>query len=357
MNMSARYRVIYCLNQFFGGLGGEEKASLPPRLIKGAKGPGILLQKIFQDMQVTATIVFGDNYLAENTATAVQEIIALLKPCFAAGKDQRPHLLLAGPAFNAGRYGLACGAICTAVQDTFKVPALTAMFPQNPAADEYRKKILIIKSDEDVMALEAAVQRMGALGLKLLQGQEPLPEQDGYMPQGRRKNYFAERSGASRAVDMLLKKLKGEPFATEYPMPVFDRVEPAPAIDDMTRAKLALVTSGGIVPRGNPDRIAAANAQCFGTYSLAGLTELTSETHQTAHGGYDPTFANANPNRVLPLDAVRDLEAEGAIGSLHGYYYATVGNATSVDSARNFGKEIAQKLLKDGVQAVILTST
>jgi betaine reductase len=65
----------------------------------------------------------------------------------------------------------------------------------------------------------------------------------------------------------------------------------------------------------------------------------------------------ADPNRVLPLDMVRELEAEGAIGSLHELYYATVGNATSVANARSFGKAIARELLDAGVQAVLLTST
>lgn len=357
MNMSPTYRVIYCLNQFFGGMGGEEKAYLHPCLVLGAKGPGILLQKLFQDMQVSETIVFGDNYMAENTITSVQEVLALLEPCFSSPKNKKPDLLIAGPAFNAGRYGLACGAICKAVQDHFGIPAITAMSPQNPAVNAYRKDIYIARAGEDVMTLEEGIQRMGFLGRKLLLKQELLPEQDAYIPQGRRKNFFADQTGASRAVEMLLKKLGGEPFTTEYPMPIFDRVEPAPAIENMGRTRLALVTSGGIVPRGNPDKIAAASAQCFGTYSLEGLIALSSQTHQTVHGGYDPTFANADPNRVLPLDVVRELEAEGVIGSIHGYYYATVGNATSVDSARKFGKDIAQKLIDDDVQAVILTST
>jgi glycine reductase len=355
--MAAKYRAIYCLNQFFGGLGGEEKASLPPGLVQGAKGPGMLLQKLFQDVQVTETLIFGDNYVAENTAVSVQEILALLEPCFSSTTERKPDLLLAGPAFNAGRYGLACGAICKAVQDHFGIPTVTAMYPENPAVNEYKKNLYIARAGKDVMALEEAVQRMGSLGLKLLHQQSLLPEKDEYIPQGCRKNYFDSRTGVSRAVNMLLKKLKGEPFETEYPMPTFDRVEPAPAIEDMSKARLALVTSGGIVPLGNPDKIAAASAQRFGSYSLEGLTALTSQTHQTAHGGYDPTYANANPNRVLPLDAVRELEAEGVIGTIHGYYYATVGNATSVDNAREFGKEIAQILLRDGVQAVILTST
>jgi len=354
--MTARHRILYCLNQFFAGLGGEEKAALPPEIARGARGPGILLQKLFPDLEVTETVIVGDNYIARHTAAAVSEVLALLEPCFASGRD-RPVLLLAGPAFNAGRYGLACGAVCRAVRERYSIPAATAMFPDNPAVSEYRKHVIICRSGPDVLSLEESVRRMGALGLKLLHGEEILPERDEYIPQGRRRNFFADRPGAMRALDMLLSKLEGRPFATEYPMPVFDRVKPAPAVRRMAEARLGLVTSGGIVPLGNPDRIAAANAQRFGVYPLEGLTTLSPQTHQTAHGGYDPTFANQDPNRVLPLDAVRELQAEGAIGALHEYYYATVGNATSVDKAAAFGGEIARLLLRDGVQAVILTST
>jgi len=155
----------------------------------------------------------------------------------------------------------------------------------------------------------------------------------------------------------LMSKLRDEPFTTEYPMSVFDRVSPAPAEEDISNATIALVTSGGIVPRGNPDRIPAASAQHFGEYSLVGIDRLDFQSHQTVHGGYDPTYANADPNRVLPLDVMRELEQEGRIGKLHSHYYATVGNATSVANALRFGKEIAAKLVSGGVQAVILTST
>jgi betaine reductase len=111
------------------------------------------------------------------------------------------------------------------------------------------------------------------------------------------------------------------------------------------------------VPRGNPDHIESASASRFGAYSIAGLDALTPETHQSVHGGYDPTYANADPNRVLPLDEARSLERAGRIGRLFDTYYATVGNATSVAQAQRFGKEIAALLVNEGVQAVILTST
>ncbi|MGW8161009.1 MAG: glycine/betaine/sarcosine/D-proline family reductase selenoprotein B [Desulfobulbales bacterium] len=221
--MTDRYRVIYCLNQFFAGLGGEEKASLPPSIIKEARGPGILLQKLFPNTEVMATVIFGDNYVTENTAGAVREILALIESCFASA-EKPPHLLLAEPAFNAGRYGLACGAVCKAVREHFNIPAVTAMFPENPAVNEYKKHVIIARSGADVMTLEDSVKRMGFLGFKLLHREEILPDQDEYIPQGRRRNFFTDRPGAVRAVDMLLSKLRGEPFVTEYPMPVFDVV-------------------------------------------------------------------------------------------------------------------------------------
>jgi predicted dehydrogenase len=48
---------------------------------------------------------------------------------------------------------------------------------------------------------------------------------------------------------------------------------------------------------------------------------------------------------------------EGKIGSLHQYYYATVGNGTAVASAKKYATEIGKKLVDDHVDAVILTST
>ncbi len=53
---------------------------------------------------------------------------------------------------------------------------------------------------------------------------------------------------------------------------------------------------------------------------------------------------------------MRELEEELGFDQ-HEWYYATVGNGTSVDSAQKFAKEIAVELIRDGVQAVILTST
>ena len=57
------------------------------------------------------------------------------------------------------------------------------------------------------------------------------------------------------------------------------------------------------------------------------------------------------------MDVLREMEKAGEIGSLHDFYYTTVGNGTAVANAKAFATEIAVDLKAAGVDAVILTST
>jgi betaine reductase len=350
---NGKYRIVHYLNQFFGGVGGEERADCEPFTIPGPQGPGRLLEKMFRekdaDVEIVATVVCGDSYFADHQENVLREWIPVIQ-----GYD--PDLVVAGPAFNAGRYGMACGAICQAL-GTRGVPAITAMYKENPGLDQYRKAVLIVETTDTVSGMEDAVRKMVRLGVKMLRGEEiEFPKAEGCFEQGIRKNYFHEEPAYRRAIDMLLRKIHGKPFETEYPIPFFDRVEPRPALPDLKGVTIALVTSGGIVPTGNPDHIESSSASRYGKYPLAGLATLGTKTHQSAHGGYDNTYANQDPNRVLPIDMMRKLEKTLGF-KVHPWYYATVGNGTSVDNAQKFAKEIAVELVRDGVQAVILTST
>lgn len=347
------YRVVHYVNQFFGGVGGEEKADCEPFTIEGSKGPGRLLEKTFRaqgvPVEIVATVVCGDSYFAEHQEKALSLIVPEVR-------GYRPDLVVAGPAFNAGRYGMACGAICSSL-GPLGIPAVTAMYRENPGVDTYRKSVLIVESADIVTGMEDAVRKMTRVGRKLVRGEEiEFPKDEGCFEQGIRKNYFHDEPAYRRAISMLLDKVRGDSFTTEYPIPFFDRVDPLPAIADLKGLKIALVTSGGIVPTGNPDHIESSNASKYGRYSLAGFERLEARTHQSAHGGYDNTYANDDPNRVLPIDVMRELEKEKGFQQYE-WYYATVGNGTSVDSAQKFAREIATDLLRDGVQAVILTST
>ena len=347
-----KIRVVHYINQFFAGIGGEEKADYKPEVREGVVGPGMALKAGFKDeAEIVATVICGDSYFNENLEEAKKEVMEMIK-------KYDPDLFIAGPAFNAGRYGVACGTITEAVQQELGIPVLTGMYEENPGADMFKKSVYIVPTKNSAAGMRDAVKKMIPLALKLAKGEEiGSPEEDNYMSRGIRKNYFADKRGSERAVEMLVKKLKGEEFVTEFPMPDFDRVEPNPAVKDITKAKIALVTSGGIVPKGNPDHIESSSASKYGKYDIEGVMDLTEETHETAHGGYDPVYANEDADRVLPVDVLRDLEKEGKIGSLHRYFYTTVGNGTAVASAKGFADEYAKELVADGVDAVILTST
>lgn len=345
-------RVVHYINQFYGGIGGEEKADIKPEVREGIVGPGMALKAALgNDAEIVATVICGDSYFNENIEEASSEVLEMVK-------KYNPDLFIAGPAFNAGRYGVACGSICKAVKENLNIPVVTGMYVENPGADMFKKDIHIVETANAATGMRQAIPAIAKLALKLAKNETiGMPAEEGYIPRGVRKNVFKSERGSKRAVNMLVAKLKEEKFETEYAMPDFDRVAPNPPVLDLKKAKVALVTSGGIVPKGNPDRIESSSASKYGKYDLTGFNDLTSETHETAHGGYDPTYANQDSDRVLPVDVLRDLEKEGVIGELHRYFYTTTGNGTSVANSKKFAATFAQELLKDGVQAVILTST
>lgn len=346
------YRIIHYINQFYAGIGGEEKADVAPEIREGVVGPGMAFKgALGAGAEIVATIICGDSYFASNMEKASAEIIEMMK-------KYRPDAVIAGPAFNAGRYGTACGALCEAVVKELGIPAVSGMYPENPGVEMYKKSFYIVETPDSAAGMRKAVPAMAGLLLKLLKGEKlGTPAEEGYIERGVRKNKFYDKLAAERAVDMFTAKLKGEPFVTEYPMPQFDRVAPQPAVKDMKNAVIALVTSGGICPAGNPDHIEASSASKFGEYDITGVDDLTCDSYCTAHGGYDATYADDDADRVLPVDVLREMEREGVFKKLHNKFYSTVGNGTAVASSKRFGAEIASRLIADGVTAVILTST
>ena len=345
-------RVVHYLNQFFGGIGGENKADVGPQVRSGPIGPGRALQSALGGQgEVVATVICGDNYFAEKMEGAAEEVIQLLR-------SYRADVLIAGPAFDSGRYGIACGAVCKAVENRLGIPAVTGMHEENPGVDLFSRNVYIVKTGETVAGMAEAISKMVGMALRLATNQDVGgPSEGGYFSRGLLVNVMAEKTGAERVVSMLLAKLEGEPFESEVTLPKYDRIEPAPRIKDISSATIALVTDGGLVPKGNPDRIENRHATRFGAYSINLVDPLNRDGYEVVHGGYDEVFVNEDPNRLLPVDVMRDLEKEGVIGKLHDRFYSTSGLASVVKSSEKMGKGIAEQLKAGGVSGAILTST
>lgn len=345
-------RVVHYLNQFFGGIGGEDKADLPPRLIEGVVGPGRAIQAALGEQgEVVATVICGDNYFAENIEGACEEVRKLISSC-------QPDVLIAGPSFNAGRYGIACGAVCKMVQNQLGIPAVTGMYQENPGLDLYRKDVHIIRTTDSARGMVEAVNKMVNIARKFVDKEKiGRPSEEGYFSRGLLINETSDKIGAERVIDMLLLKVRGEPFESEVPRPMYDRVKPAPPIKEMGLATIALVTDGGLVPKGNPDKIEMIMATRFGRYDIKDVNTLNPAAYEVNHGGYDSAFVKQDPNRLVPVDVMRDLEREGVIGKLHDKFYSTTGLASIVEVMKNVGQGIAEALKAEGVSGVLLTST
>ena len=340
------------MNQFFAQIGGEEKGDVGPDVKEGPIGPGLARQRALGEQgEVVATIFCGDNFFAENQDGVIEKLLQLMRP-FA------PDLLIAGPAFESGRYGIACGAICQAAEQRLGIAAITGMAEDNVGTGLYRKRIYIVDSGTTIARMLPALHRMAALGLKLAR-REPIgkPQDEGYFSRGIKRNEFAAKPPADRAVDMLLAKLRGEAFYSEISPPKFTGSKPAAPLGDLKSAVIALVTDGGLVPEGNPDKIEPGRPTRFTTISIQDVNTLDADKFDAVHSGYDTTFTNQDPNRLVPLDAMRELENDGVIGKVHEFVHSTGGAHAAVENATNIGRQIAGRLKAAGVSGVILTST
>lgn len=325
--------------------------SIPPMYVEKPVGPGLLFNTLLKEAQIVATVICGDNYYAQNMEKARKEILAFVR-------KESPDLLITGPAFNAGRYGIACADLAQAVRKELSIPVVTGLYEENPAVDIYKRELVIVRTGNSAVGMREAVKKMAVVADKLLRGEElGLPDEEGLIPMGKRVNIFKNEKASVRAVSMLIAKLKGEPYESEIPIPVYEMITPAPPIKDLSQATIALLTSGGIVPEGNPDHLPAATAKFYKKYDIEELSQLEGGKFESVHAGYDPVYANENPNRVAPLDLLRIKERKGEIKRLYPYLVTTTGNSTSVADATRMGEEIARELLSAGVDGAIMTST
>jgi len=217
----ATTRVVHYLNQFFAGIGAEAKADMPPGRLDGPAGPGRLLQQALgEGARVVATVYCGDNYAGEKPQ-AVGEILDLIA-------EDRPDIVIAGPAFSAGRYGLACGEVAARARARLGVTVVTGMHADNGGRRALPHQAVHRQHAEDRDGMAEALPVMARLALKLRAG-EPLgpPSEDGYLPTGHR--LFHTASGRRRSArSTCCSARRGARPTPRSGRPRYSRVPPAP---------------------------------------------------------------------------------------------------------------------------------
>jgi glycine reductase len=347
---------MHYINQFFAGEGGEDRADVPFSISKGTLGPGKRLQAMLgKSTEIVATVYCGDNYFSSHRDEALKKILEF-------AKEYNIDMLVAGPAFAAGRYGFACVEVCHAVSTTLDLYCVTGMHNDNPGVEGYKqykdKKVFLLPTADSVGGMEDALSRIAQFILKLAAGSAIGPAtEEGYVPRGFRLVKVVNQMGSERAINMLLNKLAGKPFVTEFPIEKEEVIPVTPPIKNIKNAYLALVTTSGVVPVGNPAGIKASRNTKWSKYSIENINSMTDSKWEVVHCGYDTTYMQKNPNFGVPVDICKKLLKEGTFAKLYPYFYMTTGVVAITFEMQRIGKEIAEDMKAQGIDAALLVST
>ena len=116
-----------------------------------------------------------------------------------------------------------------------------------------------------------------------------------------------------------------------------------------SKSRFAIISTAGIQRRGEPPfAVGSADFRLLpGDLSAADLVMSHISTN------FDRTGFQEDHNVVFPIDRLRELEAEGVIGSVAAMHYAVMG-ATPPEKMEANARNLAGMLKKDQVDAVLL---
>lgn len=254
---------------------------------------------------------------------------------------------------------MSCGEVCKHITENYPVTAITCMNEENPGVDAFAKipNVYVMKGNKSSAKMRKDASTMARIAAKVLAGEEILwADAEGYFPHGIRVDVKCEEAPTDRAIAMMLAKLSGQPYKTEFPIEQADTVTPAKGIET-SKSKIGIITTGSLVPVGNPDRIPSGTASVWKRYDITEIDAFKKGEYYSVHGGFSTDNVNKDPEVQVPLSAIKAAAEEGKIGILDNYYYVTTGNLTILKEARKMGAEISAQLKEDGVQGVIFVST
>lgn len=145
----------------------------------------------------------------------------------------------------------------------------------------------------------------------------------------------------------VIKGLQSEIYVPITPPVVWTPVEKP--LKDMT---VAIATAAGVHLKSDK------------TFNLAGDTsyriipkDTDSKDLMVSHGGYDNSDVNKDINCMFPIDRLRELAKEGLIKGIAPKHVGFMGGGGDVQVFKEkTGPKIAEILLNEGVDAVLLTA-
>lgn len=149
--------------------------------------------------------------------------------------------------------------------------------------------------------------------------------------------------------------LKWRLFLRAYRWRRIDPVPWTPLGKPLSECRLALVSSAGMVLPGQEpfDATVRGGDWSFREIPADAPVESLRETHRSE--AFDHSGMRRDPNLAFPLDRVRELAAEGRIGSVAPRHVSLMGSLSAPGRfERDTAPEVARRLVADGVDAALL---
>lgn len=154
-------------------------------------------------------------------------------------------------------------------------------------------------------------------------------------------------------VDALLEQW--EEILTERLRPpiAYDSTPWAPFTKPLSQAKIAALSTGGVYIEGQPP----FDTNGDWSYRVIPL-DTPLENFRVAHTHYDTEGIAEDVDAVLPLHRLLELEAEGIIGQAQDPTYSFMGYIPDPSGLMEAtGPEVAERLVADGVDGVVIGTT
>lgn len=136
------------------------------------------------------------------------------------------------------------------------------------------------------------------------------------------------------------------------------RIDPVPCATlakPLAECRVALVTTAGLVPRGEPSFDDGTRGGDWSYRVLPAATDLATLGEFQRSGSFDHTGIARDRNLAFPLDRLRDLASDGTIGAVAPRHLSFMGSITAPGRlVRDSIPEATQLLVDDAVDVALL---
>jgi D-proline reductase (dithiol) PrdB len=120
----------------------------------------------------------------------------------------------------------------------------------------------------------------------------------------------------------------------------------------LSRRRVALVSTAGLHRRGDRPFTGGAGATEYRVIPSDTPSGELAMSHLSVN--FDRSGFRRDPNLVFPLDRLKELAAEGAVGSVADFHYSFMGAPFPPTVFEKSARELAGLLRRDGVDAAVL---